>query len=79
MMTKGGSTKIVNFMTPGAGGLVPGCRHIRHIVKMLYFFENLLYYFGGWFRQTQKADSFDNVPIDSLCINRLYCSFPLPL
>ena len=35
MMTKGGSTKIVNFMTPGAGVLVLGHGHISHIVKML--------------------------------------------
>ena len=30
MMTKEGSTKIVNFMTPGAGGIVLGCGHIGH-------------------------------------------------
>ena len=30
MMTKEGSTKIVNFMTPGAGVLVLGCGHISH-------------------------------------------------
>ena len=30
MMTKEGSTKIVNFMTPGAGALVLGCGHISH-------------------------------------------------
>ena len=41
MMTKEGSTKIVNFMTPGAGVLVLGCGHISHIVKMHYFFKNL--------------------------------------
>ena len=28
MMTKEGSTKIVNFMTPGTGALVLGCGHI---------------------------------------------------
>ena len=39
MMTKGGSTKIVNFMTPGAGVLVLGPGHISHIVKMLNFFK----------------------------------------
>ena len=38
MMTKEGSTKIVNFMTPGAGILVLGHDHISHIVKMHYFF-----------------------------------------
>ena len=37
MMTKEGSTKIVNIMTLGAG--VPGRGHISQIVKM----HNLLY------------------------------------
>ena len=44
MMTKEGSTKIVNFMTPGAGVLVLGRALISHIVKMHYFFKNLLVY-----------------------------------
>ena len=30
MMTKEGSTKIVNFMTPRAGVIVQGCDHISH-------------------------------------------------
>ena len=34
--TKEGSTKIVNFMTLGAGVLVLGCGDISHIVKMHY-------------------------------------------
>ena len=38
MMTKEGSTKIVNFMTPRAGVLVLGRGHISHIVKMHNFF-----------------------------------------
>ena len=38
MMTKEGSTQIVNFMTPRAGVLVLGYGHISHIVKMHYFF-----------------------------------------
>ena len=42
MMKKEGSTKIVHFMTPGAGVLVLGCGHISHIEKMHYFFKNLL-------------------------------------
>ena len=37
------STKILNFMTPWAGVPVLGCGHISHILKMHYFFENLLY------------------------------------
>ena len=44
MMTKEGSTKIVNFMTPGAGVLALGRGHISHIVKIHYFFKNLLLY-----------------------------------
>ena len=36
MMTKEGSTKIVNFKPPGAGVLVLGRGHISHIVKMHY-------------------------------------------
>ena len=39
MMTKIGSTKIVNFMTPGAGVLVLGRGHISHIVKMHHYFS----------------------------------------
>ena len=41
-MTKKRFTKIVNFMTPGAGVLVLGHGHISHIVEMHYFFKNLL-------------------------------------
>ena len=45
MMTKEGYIKIVNFMTPGAGVLLLGRGHVHvsHIVKMHYFFKNLLY------------------------------------
>ena len=53
---------------------MPGFGHKSHIEKMHYFFKKLLLYFGGWFKQTQK-DIFDDVPIDSYCINRLYCTF----
>ena len=41
MMTKEGSTKMINFMTPGTGVLVLGCGHISHIVKIHFFFKNL--------------------------------------
>ena len=44
MMTKIGSTKIVNFMTPGAGVLVLGRGHISHLMKIHYFFTNLILY-----------------------------------
>ena len=39
MMTKEGSTKIVTFMTPGAGVLVLARGNISHIVKLHYFFK----------------------------------------
>ena len=44
MMTKERYIEIVNFITPGAGVLVLGSGHISHIVKMHYFFKNLLLY-----------------------------------
>ena len=73
MTTNEESTEIVSFMTHRAGGLVLRCGHKSHIVKIALFLEKKVL-----FRQTQK-DSFDDVPIDSYYINRLYCSFPLPL
>ena len=42
MMTMEGSTKIINFMTPGAEVVVLGRGHMSHIVKMRYF---LSYFF----------------------------------
>ena len=68
MRTNEESTEIVSFMTPGAGGLVPGCDHKSHKAKICIISFKKLLYFGGWFKQTQK-DSFDDVPIDSYCIN----------
>ena len=53
MMTKEGFTKIINFMTPGAGVLVQGRGHISYIMKMHYFFKNLLVYSGLLFRETK--------------------------
>ena len=53
MMTKEGSTKIVNFMTPGTGVLVLGHGHISHIVKLHYFFKNLLLDSQALIRQTK--------------------------
>ena len=44
MMIKEGYTKIVTFMTPGAGVLVLECGHISHIVKMHYSFSQHLLY-----------------------------------
>ena len=53
MMTKEGSTQIVNFITPGTGVLVLGCGHINHIVKMHYFLKNLLLFSGACFRKNK--------------------------
>ena len=53
MMTKEGSTKIVNFMTSGVGVLVLGRGHISHIVIMHYFFKNLLLSSQAEIRQTK--------------------------
>ena len=44
MMTKEVSTKIVNYLTPGAGVPVLGRGHISHKMKMHYFFKNLFLY-----------------------------------
>ena len=43
MMTKEGSTKIVNFMTPRVGILVLWRGQKSRIVKMHYFFKNFLF------------------------------------
>ena len=40
-------------MTPGTGVLVLGRGHISHIVKMHYFFKNLLLYHKAKVRQTK--------------------------
>ncbi|XP_062584314.1 uncharacterized protein LOC134246070 [Saccostrea cucullata] len=42
MMSKSASSRFVNFMAPGSGVLVLGQGSIDYIVKMHYFFENLL-------------------------------------
>ena len=42
MMSKSDSSRFVNFMAPGSGVLVLGRGSIDYIVKMHYFFENLL-------------------------------------
>ena len=41
MMTKKGSTEIVNFMTPV---FVLGCCNTSHTVEMHYFFKNIFLY-----------------------------------
>ena len=52
-MTKEGTIKIVNFLTPGAGVLLLGCDHISHIVKINYSFKNLLLYSQAKIRLTK--------------------------
>ena len=47
------STKIVNFMSPGAGVLVVGHCYICHKVRKQYFFKNLLLYSLEWIRKTE--------------------------
>ena len=42
MITKEGSTKNVNFMSPGVGVLAIGCGHISHKVKIHYFFNIIM-------------------------------------
>ena len=54
MMTREGFTKIAIFMTLSAGVLVIGCGHMSHIVKMHYFFKNLLLYNQAYIRQTKS-------------------------
>ena len=53
MMTKEGSTKIVNFMTPRTGVLVLGRGQISHIVKNALFLKNLILYSQAQNRQTK--------------------------
>ena len=53
MMTKEGSTKIVNFMTSRAGVLVPRCGHITHIVKCIISLKILLLYSEALIKQTK--------------------------
>ena len=60
MITKEGSTKILNFMTPGAGILALGCGHISLIVKMHYSLKNLFLYIPAWIRHTIKVYSDDD-------------------
>ena len=43
MMTKEGSTKIVNFMIPGAGVLMLGCGHISHYSEYVVSSTLLIY------------------------------------
>ena len=52
-MTKEGSTRIINFMTPAAGVLVLGRGHISHIVKLHYSFKHFLLYSQALIRQSK--------------------------
>ena len=53
MMNEEESSKIIYFMTPGAGTLVLGRYHISNTWEMHYFFKNLLLYSRARFRQTK--------------------------
>ena len=53
MMTKKGSTKIVNFMTPGVGVLVLERDDISHLVNMHCFFWKILLYSCALIWQTE--------------------------
>ena len=44
MMTKEGSTQIVNFMTPRAGVLMLGCGHISHYTEYIFISSTLSKY-----------------------------------
>ena len=52
-MTKEGTIRIVNFMTPGSGVLLLGCGHISHMIKIHYSFKNLLLYSQAKIRLTK--------------------------
>ena len=53
MMTKEGSTKIVNFRNPREGVLVLGCGYISHILKVHYFFKKFFLYYHAYISQTK--------------------------
>ena len=48
-----GSTKILNFMTPGLGIFVLWHGHISYIVKIHYIFKNILLCSRAEIRQTE--------------------------
>ena len=43
LMTNEGSTKIVNFMTPGTGVMMLGCGHISHYSEYVVSFTLSIY------------------------------------
>ena len=51
-MTTEWSTKIVNFMTSGAGVLVLRHGHISHLLKMLNFIKKITFFCLAYIRQT---------------------------
>ena len=66
-------------MTPWAGGHVPGCGHVSHIVKMHYFLIIFLSTLGDGSDKHKKAVLMICTLIPIVFKNRLFCSFPLPL
>ena len=59
LITNEESTKIVNFMSPRAGVLEFERGDILHIVKLHYFFKNLLLYTQASIRQTKYVVMMD--------------------
>ena len=53
MVSQEGYTKIVNFLTPRAGIIVLGRGHVSDIVKIHFFYTNLLLYSQAQIRQTE--------------------------
>ena len=67
MMTREGSTKIVNSMNPGAGGFVLGRDHIRNIVKMHYFFTKPSSLLPGIDQTNQICNNDDQGRVNQNC------------
>ena len=53
MITEERPTEIVNFMTPWIGVLVLRCYYVIYMVKIRYFFKNLLIYSQAQIKQTE--------------------------
>ena len=79
MITKEVSIYIINFMTPRAGVHVLERGHVSYIVKMHNSFKKFFSTLRDGSDKHTHTKRFDDVHIDSFCINKLYCIFPLPL
>ena len=68
MMTNEGSSKNVNFMTPGTGVLMLECGHIIHIMMLSYAIVDFyLFYDGSVDLQICMSPS-DEVSVESLML-----------